>query len=173
MADGQITEERIEERDEIEISEENFQEFVTFVIGEEIFGVDVLKVHEIIGMTDITPVPNSIIHMKGVINMRGNVVPVVDLRQKFNMEEIEYTQITVIIIVEVTGRFVGMIVDTVSDVVDLPESKIHDSRDFNTQIASEFIQGIGQANEDLIILLNVEKILDIDEIEKGGGQLLP
>ncbi len=166
MTNRQAVRENTRGQNDIEIVEENFQEFVTFIIGKEIFGVDVLKVHEIIGMTDITPVPNSILHMKGVINMRGSVVPVVDLRNKFNMEEIEYTQITVIIIVEVKGQFVGMIVDTVSDVVDLPESKIHDSKNFNTQIESEFIQGIGQDDEDLIIILNVEKILDIDKLER-------
>lgn len=166
MTGKQVLSAETQTRNEIEITEEECREFVSFIINEEIFGVDVLQVHEIIGMTDVTPVPNSISYMKGVINMRGNVVPVVDMRQKFGLPEIDYTQITVIIIVEVKGMFIGMIVDTVSDVVNLPLSRIHESHKFNTQIESEFIQAIGQTDEDLIIILNVEKILDIENFEK-------
>jgi len=153
--------------------EEEVDEFVTFIIGEETFGVDVLCVHEIIGMTQITPVPNTLKYMKGVINMRGNVVPVVDMRIKFNLEEIDYTEITVIIIVEIMGRYVGMIVDTVSDVVDIPSNNIHDSTflNINTQIESDFINSIGQSNGQLFIILNVEKILDMDDLNKFNNEI--
>jgi len=160
MAEDQALKEN--RHNEVEIVEENFEEFVTFVLGDELFGVNVLKVHEIIGVTDITPVPNTMKYLKGVINMRGNVVPVVDLRRKFNLEEIPYTEITVIIIVELKNRFIGMIVDTVSDVVDIKESNIHESHEFNTEIESEFIQAIGQVEDNLIIILDVDKILEMD-----------
>lgn len=152
--------------DEVEINEGNYEEFVSFILGDELFGVNVLKVHEIIGVTEITPVPNTMQYMKGVINMRGNVVPVVDLRSKFNLEEIPYTEITVIIIVELKNRFIGMIVDTVSDVVDIKESDIHESHEFNTEIETEFIQAIGQFDENLIIILDVDKILEMDSTKE-------
>ncbi|PKL40065.1 MAG: chemotaxis protein CheW [Spirochaetae bacterium HGW-Spirochaetae-1] len=142
--------------------DEEREEFISFILGDETFGVDVLKVHEIIGMTEITPVPDSVHYMKGVINLRGNVVPVVDMRLRFNMEVIEYTHVTVIIIVEVNERFVGMIVDTVSDVVGIPTSNIHESSSLSSdmEINSEFIQAIGQVDNQLIIILDVTRILE-------------
>jgi len=144
--------------------DEEREEFISFILGNETFGVDVLKVHEIIGVTEITPVPDSVHYMKGVINLRGNVVPVVDMRLRFNMEAIEYTQVTVIIIVEVNERFVGMIVDTVSDVVGIPTSNIHESSSLSSdmEINSEFIQAIGQIDNQLIIILDVTRILETE-----------
>jgi purine-binding chemotaxis protein CheW len=106
--------------------------------------------------------------MKGVINLRGNVVPVVDMRLRFNMEVIEYTQVTVIIIVEVNERYVGMIVDTVSDVVGIPMSNIHESSSLSSdmEINSEFIQAIGQVDSQLIIILDVTRILESESVSR-------
>ncbi len=141
------------------------RQYVTFEIGEEIYGVHVLNVRDIIGMTHITHVPNTPSFMKGVINLRGSVVPVIDLRLKFNMEEKEYDNFTVIMIVEVKERKVGMIVDAVSDVMAIPVSSIQDTPHFSAKIETNFIEGIGQKDDQLIIMLNVEKILSVDEIE--------
>ena len=150
------------ERDDIE--EQEYQH-VTFIIGEETYGVGVEKVKEIIGMTDITHLPNAAYFMEGVINLRGSVVPVVDLRKKFRMKTREYDNFTVIIIVEVKDRLIGMIVDSVSDVVNIPISSIQSTPHFRTKIKTDFIDGIGRVDDNLIILLDVDKILTEEEME--------
>jgi purine-binding chemotaxis protein CheW len=141
------------------------RQYVTFEIGQELYGVGVLKVMDIIGMTQITPVPNTLHFMKGVINLRGSVVPVIDLRAKFNMDLREYDNFTVIIIVEVKERKVGMIVDAVSDVVAIPVGTIQDTPHFSAKIETSFIEGIGQKDDQLIIILNAEKILSVEELD--------
>lgn len=140
------------------------RQFVTFMIGDETYGTEVLSVQEIIGMTKITHVPNAPVFMKGVINLRGSVVPVVDLRITFGMNERDYDVFTVIIIVEVRGRMVGMIVDSVSDVVNVPVDTIQDTPHFHSGIKADFIKGIGRIDERLVIILDVDKILTTDEI---------
>jgi purine-binding chemotaxis protein CheW len=144
------------------VGDEN--QFVTFSIGEEIYGVEVLHVQEIIGMTQITHVPNTISFMKGVINLRGAVVPVVDMRIKFGMNKKEYDSFTVIIIVEVKRRLIGMIVDTVSDVASIPVDSIQSTPHFTAKIESDFIRGIGQLDDKLVIVLDVERIMSADEL---------
>ena len=142
------------------------KQHVTFVIGEETYGVEVLRVQEIIGMTQITHVPNSMAFMKGVINLRGSVVPVVDMRLKFGMEERPYDVFTVIIIVEVRERMIGMIVDSVSDVVSIPIKSIQDTPHFSARIETDFISGIGQVDDKLVIILDVDRILSADEMKE-------
>lgn len=149
----------------LESTDEEHQ-YVTFVIGEETYGVGVLQVQEIIGMTSITHVPNSQHFMKGVINLRGMVVPVVDMRLKFNMTEREYDAFTVIIIVEVLERMIGMIVDSVSDVVSIPVKGIQDTPHFSSKIETDFIKGIGQVEDKLVIILDVDRILTAEEIRE-------
>lgn len=141
------------------------EQLVTFLIGSETYGVGVLKVQEIIGMTDITNVPNTVYFMEGVINLRGTVVPVVDMRKKFKMEQREYDNYTVIIIVEVKNKLIGMIVDSVSDVVNIPVSNIQSTPHFTTRIETDFIKGIGQIDNNLIIILDVDAILSEDELK--------
>jgi purine-binding chemotaxis protein CheW len=149
--------------------QEDIRQHVTFYIGDEVYGVEVLKVQEIIGMTRITHVPNTMLYMKGVINLRGSVVPVVDMRLKFSMKEREYDAFTVIIIVEVLERMIGMIVDSVSDVASIPVRSIQDTPHFSSKIETDFIKGIGQVEEKLIIILDVDRILtsaDIRDFDK-------
>ncbi|HDP79503.1 MAG TPA: purine-binding chemotaxis protein CheW [Spirochaetes bacterium] len=142
------------------------RQHVTFMIGSETYGVEVLQVQEIIGMTGITHVPNTRDFMKGVINLRGMVVPVIDMRIKFTMPEKEYDSFTVIIIVEVSGRMVGMIVDSVSDVISIPVKGIQDTPHFSSRIETDFIKGIGQVEENLVIILDINKILTDEEIHE-------
>jgi purine-binding chemotaxis protein CheW len=141
------------------------EQFVTFLINNEIYGVDVLRVHEIIGMTDITFVPNSLSFMKGVINLRGNVVPVVDMRTKFKMQLKEYDQVTVIIIVELKKRLIGMIVDSVSDVLEIPIESIKKTPHFSANIETDYIKCIGKSEDQLVIILDVDNILTTEELE--------
>jgi len=144
---------------------QEIRQYVTFMIANESYGVPVLKVQEIIGMTEIVPVPDSLDFIKGVINLRGSVVPVVDMRKRFHMEEREYDMFTVIIIVEVKDLPVGMIVDSVSDVVDLSQADIHGTPHFTAKIDTDFIQGIGQINNKLAIILDIDRIFSAEEIK--------
>jgi len=140
-------------------------QYVTFIIADENYGVEVLKVQEIIGMTEIVFVPNSPDFMKGVINLRGSVVPVVDMRKRFHMEERQYDMFTVIIIVEIRKMLVGMIVDSVSDVVGIPQAGIHETPHFTARIDTEFIAGIGQVNDKLVIILDIDEIFSAEEMK--------
>jgi purine-binding chemotaxis protein CheW len=128
--------------------------------------VEVLKVQEIIGMTQITHVPNSMDFMKGVINLRGSVVPVVDMRIKFRMDEREYDAFTVILIVEVQERLIGLIVDSVSDVVGIPVESLQETPHFSANIETDYIKGIGNRDDQLIIILDVDLILSSEELER-------
>lgn len=145
---------------------EEMKQFVSFRIADETYGVGVLKVQEIIGMTKITAIPNSLHFLKGVINLRGIVVPVVDMRLKFNMEGREYDFFTVILIVEVQNNLVGMIVDTVSDVVDIADKDISTKKNIHANVHSDFIAGIANKNDDLIIILDTDKMLSTEELKE-------
>lgn len=147
----------------------DLKQFVTFVIANENYGVPVLKVQEIIGMTEIVHVPNSPDFMKGVINLRGSVVPVIDMRTRFRMQEREYDMFTVIIIVEVRDMLVGMIVDSVSDVVDMAAGDIQKTPNFTVKIDTDYIEGIGQIADKLVIILDIEQILSSEELGAMGS----
>jgi purine-binding chemotaxis protein CheW len=141
-------------------------QYVTFMIASENYAVPVLKVQEIIGMTEIVHVPNSLDFVEGVINLRGSVVPVVDMRKRFRMEVREYDKFTVIIIIEVKDMLLGMIVDSVSDVVDIEKTGIQNTPHFAAKIDTDFIKGIGQVNDKLAIILDMERIFSEEEIRK-------
>lgn len=154
-----------EKKSSMEVIEDDKEQFVTFIIGTERYGVDILKVRDIIDVPEITRVPKSPQFIKGVINLRGTIVAVADMRLKFKLEEIPYTAQTVIIVVEVGGRFIGMIVDSVSDVADIEVSSIHESPHFTSNINDDFIKGVGRMDDELIVILDVEKIL-FDNVSK-------
>jgi len=135
-------------------------QFVTFVVADEIYGVSVHVVQSINEMVQITHLPNSDSFIEGVINLRGNVVPVINIRKKYNLPPKEYDLFTVIIIVEIRERLVGLIVDSVSDVISLPVSCIQKDIRFASAVDTGAIQGIGNLNDQLIILLNIENFVD-------------
>lgn len=140
-------------------------QYVTFTLEGEEYSVEILKVQEIIGYTSFTKVPNVPSFVKGVLNLRGSVVPVVDLRLKFSMAEKEYDKFTVILILEVRGRVIGAIVDAVSDVVSLNEDEIQPTPDFSSGIRVDFIKGMGRKDDKLIIMLDIDKVLSDGELE--------
>jgi len=146
-------------RESGQVTEEMLQ-FVTFVVAGETYGVSVHKVQSINEMLEITYVPHSSSYIEGVINLRGSVVPVINMRKKFKLPVKEYDLFTVILIVEVKERLVGMIVDSVSDVVSIPASDIQKDMQFSAKVDTDSIEGIGKLEEDLIIILNVEHFLD-------------
>ncbi len=140
--------------------------FLTFVLSNEEYGIEILKVREIIVLMDITTVPQTPDHMKGVINLRGKVIPVIDLRLKFSMQEDVHTKETCVIVVEVNGTIIGIIVDSVSEVVDINGDEVESSPRFSHDIDTSFIMGLGKVKKKIIILLDIDTVLPSDELAK-------
>ena len=141
--------------------------YLTFGIGSEEFGVQILKVREIIGLMDITAVPQMPHYVRGVINLRGKVIPVMSLRLKFGLPEVENTEQTCVIVVDV-GRDVGIIVDRVSEVADIPGSSIEPPPKIGHGANTQFILGMGKVNEQVKILLDINAVLDNSELANFG-----
>jgi len=148
---------------DIKVNPDELLQLVSFNIGREEFGVDILKVQEINRMITITKVPNSPDFVEGVINLRGRVIPVVDLRIRLGMEKIEYGKNTRIIVVEIEGKTIGFIVDSVSEVLRIPKSITEPPPTIVAGIQAEYITAIGKLEDRLLILLDLEKILAFDE----------
>ncbi len=139
--------------------------FLTFVLGNEEYGIEILKVREIIGIMEITPVPQTPDYVKGVINLRGKVIPVIDQRIKFSMPEVQQTQETCVIVVEVKESLIGILVDSVSEVIDIGSEEIEASPQFGGDIDTQFILGLGKTKGKLIILLDIERVLSGEVIK--------
>lgn len=141
--------------------------YLTFALGREEYGLEILKVREIIGYMEITAVPRSPGYVKGVINLRGQVIHVVDLRSKFAMEAADRTEETCIIVVETrsNGRKLstGIVVDRVSEVLDIPNDRIEDPPAFGDAVSTAFILGMGKINDSVKILLDIDKVLGNDD----------
>jgi purine-binding chemotaxis protein CheW len=142
---------------------EEDHKYLTFQLAREEYGVEILKVREIIGVMDITAVPRMPVYMKGVINLRGKVIPVVDLRLKFGLDEIAYAEQTCIIVVDV-GREVGIIVDTVSEVLDIQGENVEPPPAMGGSVDTSFILGMGKVGDAVKILLDINKVLACDEL---------
>ena len=144
-------------------------QLVSFNVGTEEFGVDILRVHEINRMTEITRVPKTPHFVEGVINLRGKIIPIIDLRKRFGMETKEQDQSTRIVVVEIDGQTIGFVVDSVSEVIRLPMANIDDAPDLVTGVDADYIQGVGKLEKSLIILLDLEKVLsktELDNVDK-------
>jgi purine-binding chemotaxis protein CheW len=139
--------------------------FLTFALSNEEYGIEILKVREIIGIMEITPVPQTPDYVKGVINLRGKVIPIIDLRLKFAMPEVEHTKETCIIVAEVGTAQVGVIVDSVSEVTDIKGEDIEESPNFGQGIDTNFIMGLGKTKKKIVILLDIEKVLTTEELK--------
>lgn len=134
-------------------------EFLTFRLGGEEYGIEILKVQEIRGYDAITHIANAPAFIKGVVNLRGIIVPIVDMRIKFNLGKAEYDQFTVVIILNVAGRVVGMVVDSVSDVITLSAEQMKPAPDFSSSFDTEYITGLGTVEERMLILVDIEKLM--------------
>jgi purine-binding chemotaxis protein CheW len=141
-------------------------QFLTFSLGDEEYGVDILKVQEIKGYVPATRIPNAPPDVNGVLNLRGTIVPIVDLRRKFNLESVEYDQFTCIVVLVVQKRVIGMIVDSVSEVMNIPPADIQPPPDFGNSVSSNLLRGMAKVGDKLIILLDIEAVLlgDISSI---------
>ncbi len=138
--------------------------YLTFVLCGEEYGIEILKVREIIGIMDITPVPQTPNYMKGVINLRGKVIPVVDLRLKFGFQETDHTKETCIIVVEVKNKLTGILVDTVSEVLDVRGEDLEHAPHLGDGINTEIFLGMAKIKNKVKILLDIDKVLGIEEI---------
>lgn len=140
--------------------EASTSEFLTFRLGPENYGIEILKVQEIRGYEAPTAIANAPAFIKGVINLRGVIVPILDLRIKFQLEQARYDEFTVVIILNVAGRVVGVVVDAVSDVLTLSEEAIRPTPEFaSTTFDTKYITGLGTVDEQMIILLDIEKLM--------------
>ncbi|MGH9722294.1 MAG: chemotaxis protein CheW [Bryobacteraceae bacterium] len=148
--------------------DERAGKYLAFLIGDEEFGVGVLKVREIMGVQEITSIPQTPPYLKGVINLRGKVVPIVDLRLKFGLPAIEYNQRTCIIVVQITGLagpiFTGVIVDGVSEVFHLTAADIEDTPDFGDNVSMPYVLGMAKTKSKVRILLDIDQVLNTQEL---------
>ena len=134
-------------------------EFLTFRLGAEEYGIDILKVQEIRSYEQPTRIANSPAFIKGVVNLRGVIVPIVDLRLKLSCESAEYNSFTVVIVLNVKGRIVGAVVDSVSDVLELGRDSIKPAPEMNSSVDTGFITGIGSVNDRMLILMDIEALM--------------
>ncbi|MGV8057196.1 MAG: chemotaxis protein CheW [Smithellaceae bacterium] len=165
------------ERDETKIMDQAIQnmtdrggKYLTFSLAGEEYGIGILKVKEIIGLMTITPIPQTPQHIKGVINLRGKVIPVVDLRLKFGIEAMDYTERTCIIVVEIASGpskiSMGIVVDSVSEVLNIKAAEIEDTPNFGTRLDTAYILGMAKIGKTVKILLDIDKVMNSKEIEQ-------
>ena len=153
-------------------------QYLTFKLGDEIFALDIAKVREVLDFTSVTTVPRTPEFMRGVINLRGNVVPVVDMRLKFGMTKTEKTVNTCIIIVEISldgdTTILGALADSVQEVIDLEPDKIEPAPKIGTRLRTDFIKGMGNRSDQFIIILDIDKVFSLDElslVQEAGQQV--
>jgi purine-binding chemotaxis protein CheW len=139
-------------------------QLVSFNIGTEEFGVEILKVQEINRMVEITKVPQAPHYVEGVINLRGKVIPIIDLRKRFNLDVKEYDKNTRIVVVDISGSIMGMIVDAVSEVLRLPSSTIEPPPEIVTGLNAEYIKGVAKLEDRLLIFLDLSRVIDATEM---------
>jgi purine-binding chemotaxis protein CheW len=136
---------------------------LTFVLGSETYGVDILRVQEIRGWSSVTKIPHAPPHVLGVLNLRGSIVPIVDLRMQFNLESAEYTAITVIIVLSVQSRKgprdFGIVVDGVSDVVDVNAAQVKPAPDLGSREATDYIRGLMPVADRMVVLLDIDRLI--------------
>ena len=144
-------------------------EYLTFVLGNEEYGIEILKVQEIRGYDNVTKIANTPDFIKGVVNLRGRIVPIVDLRIKFKLGKVEYDEFTVVIILNLNGRVVGIVVDGVSDVTALQESQVRDVPDLVSSIDTRYILGLASVDEHMLILVDIERLMKSEEMALMDG----
>lgn len=140
------------------------QEYLTFTLGEENYAIDILTVKEIRGYESVTKIANAPPFIKGVINLRGDIVPIVDLRIKFDVGEVTYDEFTIVIVLHIRNRIVGIVVDGVSDVVSLDKEQLRPPPDFGVAFNSRYLLGLATVNEQMIILVDISELIASEEL---------
>jgi purine-binding chemotaxis protein CheW len=144
-------------------------EYLTFVLGTEEYGLEILKVQEIRGYDAVTQIANTPDFIKGVVNLRGKIVPIVDLRIKFHLGKVEYDEFTVVIILNLSGRVVGIVVDGVSDVMALQDDQIRDVPSLVTSIDTKYIVGLATVESQMLILVDIEQLMSSEDMALLDG----
>jgi purine-binding chemotaxis protein CheW len=156
------------DQDQTKKQDDELLQLVTFSIGEEEFGVDILKVQEIIRTMEITRVPRAQAFVEGVINLRGKVIPIIDLRRRFGLDSKPHDKHTRIIVIEINNMIVGFVVDSVSEVLRIPAGTVEPPPPVVAGLESEYISGVGKLHDRLLILLDLDKLLSHDDLESLG-----
>ena len=152
------------------LSEVGVREYLTFTLGAEEYGVDILKVQEIRGYDTVTKIPDAPDFIKGVINLRGAIVPIIDLRIKFNLASVVYNEFTVMIILNIARRIVGIVVDSVSDVTQLAPEQIKPTPEFGTALDTSYITGLGALDDRMLILIDIERLMSSTDMALVDAQ---
>jgi purine-binding chemotaxis protein CheW len=148
------------------------RELLTFALGKEEYGMDILNVQEIRGYDSVTAIANLPAFIKGVINLRGIIVPIIDMRIKFKLDNITYNELTVVIILNVANRVIGIVVDGVSDVIALAAEQIKSAPQFSGAMDTQYITGLGTVDDRMIIVMDIEKLMssrDMDLVELAAA----
>ena len=140
------------------------KEILAFTLGKEEYGIDILRVQELRGYETVTRIANSADFIKGVVNLRGIIVPIVDMRIKFKLGEPTYDQFTVVIILNILGRVVGMVVDSVSDVIALTTDQIRSAPEMGAAVNSDYLTGLGTIEDRMLILIDIDKLMSSPEM---------
>lgn len=170
-----MNQEQLQSGSELDLSPDILQ-FLTFILNGEEYGVDILKVQGIQGWSKVTPIPNTPDFMLGVINLRGAVVPIVDLRKRFQLEDVNYGPTTVVIVVKVQGeeneRVVGLVVDAVSEVYNVDAREIKPSPNFSGSISTEYIRGLSMIENKMVILLEIDGLVNAGVLDLVPNELV-
>lgn len=161
---------QIENEEAEEKKIENLVQFLSFTLGEEEYGVDILSVQEIRSWEPVSRIPNVPDYEKGVVNLRGAIVPIIDLRERFGLRHLEYSPLTVVVVLQMKTeegqtRIMGVVVDSVSDVIDVDKKTIQNAPNFGTEVSTEFINGLASVNDRMVMLLDVKKLLKLDGLD--------
>ncbi len=140
--------------------------FLTFFLGEEEYALEIMKVQEIIGLMQITPVPRTPDSVLGIINLRGKIIPVLDLRRQFDLPAVDHDELTCIVVMQVLDVLVGILVDRVNEVSDLDESHLQEIPEINSDPLSDFMLGVGKIDDRVLMLLAIERVIDQDTLVK-------
>lgn len=151
------------------LQDDETSQYLSFMLAGEQYAFDILRVQEIKGWTQVTRIPNTPKYLRGVLNLRGTIVPIIDMRMRFNLEHADYTPTTVVIVLsvksEVGERVIGVVVDAVSDVLNVTPEDMKETPDFGSNVNTDFISGLASVNDSMVMLLDVDKMFNADEIE--------
>jgi purine-binding chemotaxis protein CheW len=140
------------------------REVLVFILGGDEYGVDILKVQEIRGYDKVTPIPAAPDYVKGVVNLRGTIIPVIDLRVKFRLADVSYDQFTVVVIMRLASRVIGVVVDGVSDVIALTAAEVRPAPEFGAVVDASYISGVATQAERMVLLLDIERLLSTGDL---------
>ncbi|MCK9604944.1 MAG: chemotaxis protein CheW [Methylomonas sp.] len=154
-------------------SQEEHAQFLSFTLGNEEYAVDILRVQEIRSWEPVSRIPNAPAYEKGVVNLRGAIVPIIDLRERFDLGHSQYTPLTVVVVLQARSsektRVMGVVVDAVSDVIDVDKKSVQSSPNFGAKVSTEFINGLISVNQRMVMLLDVDKLLKLDDVDNLRG----